>query len=180
MKTKNHSEIISTNFQNYVEMKNISSNKSYCAKLLFNSIGAKTFNVLSSLSAPKQPSKLNYDELLLLETHLAQKRSIFIICHQFFSKCQSENQSIAEYVGYLHTDIGECEWICPCGCKAYFVDVILKTQFTREVRDSSIQEQLLKNEKWGFLRSCGRSTCSRSNKTRYERALIKISCRYSQ
>ena len=39
-------------FKNYVEMKGISSNKEYCAKLLVNSIGAKNFKMMVALASP--------------------------------------------------------------------------------------------------------------------------------
>ena len=36
-------------FKNYDDMKGISSNKEYCAKLLLNSTGAKNFNMVAAL-----------------------------------------------------------------------------------------------------------------------------------
>lgn len=40
-------------FKNYVEMKNLTSNEGYCAKLLLNSIGAANFNLIAALASPK-------------------------------------------------------------------------------------------------------------------------------
>lgn len=58
-------------FENYLEMKNIISNKEYCTKLLLNSIGAKNFNIIAALTAPKTSSELRYEELMsLLENYI--------------------------------------------------------------------------------------------------------------
>ncbi|XP_011876973.1 PREDICTED: uncharacterized protein K02A2.6-like, partial [Vollenhovia emeryi] len=77
-------------FENYLEMKNIINNKEYCTKLLLNSIGAKNFNMIAALAAPKTPSELTDEELMsLLEKHLAPKRNILVAQHQFLSKYQS-------------------------------------------------------------------------------------------
>lgn len=93
-------------FKNYLEMKNIINDKSYCVKLLFNSIGAKNFNAIAALAAPKAPNELQYDELMdLLEEHLAPKKNILVAQHQFLSKYQTEQQSIAEYVAALRSNI---------------------------------------------------------------------------
>lgn len=83
-------------FTNYVKMKNVDGNKEYCKKLLLNSIGAKSYNLLTALSAPKTPTELNYAELLkVLETHLAPKKNVLVAQHKFLQKYQSDTQSIA-------------------------------------------------------------------------------------
>lgn len=40
-------------FESLIQMKNIISNKDYCAKLLWNSIRPSHFNIVSTLAAPK-------------------------------------------------------------------------------------------------------------------------------
>lgn len=134
-------------FENYVEMKNIISNKDYCAKLLLNSIGAINFNMVAALAAPKTPKELSYDELMkLLETHLSPKKNVLVAQHQFLSKYQTEQQTIAEFMAVLRADIGECEFVSPCTCKASIADTFLRAQFIRGIRDNSIREQLLQSE----------------------------------
>lgn len=131
-------------FTNYVTMKNVNSNKEYCAKLLLNSIGAKNFNMLTALAAPKAPTELNYDELLkVLETHLAPKKNVLVAQHKFLQKYQGDSQSIAEFVAALRTDINECEFISPCACNVSIADVFLRAQFIRGIHNNSIREQLL-------------------------------------
>lgn len=133
-------------FANYIAMKNITSNEDYCAKLLLNSIGAKNFNMITSLAAPRVPSELKYDELLkLLETHLAPKRNVLVAQHQFLSKYQNDTQSISEFVATLRTDINECEFTSSCECNASVADIFLRAQFIRGIHDNNIHEKLLQS-----------------------------------
>lgn len=78
-------------FENYLDMKNIKNEKEYSAKLLLNSIGAKYFNMITALAAPKLPTALKYDELIkFLEEHLAPKKNVLVVQHQFLSRYQTD------------------------------------------------------------------------------------------
>ncbi|XP_037821697.1 uncharacterized protein LOC119610521 [Lucilia sericata] len=133
-------------FKNYTEMKAISTNNEYCAKLLLNSIGAKLFNMVSALAAPKALNEVQYGELLqLLETHLSPKKNVLVTQHQFLSKYQSEGQSIAEFVAALRAEIGDCEFVSACKCKASVADIFLRAQFIRGIYDNNMREQLLQS-----------------------------------
>ena len=80
-------------FENYIQMKNVASNKEYCAKLLLNSIGSSNFNLVSSLSAPNKPNELPYDDLIkLLQEYLEPKKNVFVSQHQFLSIYQCRVQ----------------------------------------------------------------------------------------
>lgn len=138
-------------FENYLEMKNLKENKEYSVKLLLNSIGAKHFTTITALAAPKAPSELTYDELIkLLETHLSPKKNLLVCQHQFLSKYQTDQQSIAEYVASLRSDINDCEFISTCDCKSSIADIFLRAQFIRGIKDCSIREKLLQSEKSTF------------------------------
>lgn len=133
-------------FQNYIEMKGISTNKEYCLKLLLNSIGTNTFNVITSLAAPKSPTELKYEELLaLLITHLSPTKNVLVAQHRFLSKYQNDQQTIAEYIATLRAEIIECEFTSPCNCKISIADMFLRAQFIRGIRDCHIREQLLQS-----------------------------------
>lgn len=136
-------------FENYVQMKGINNNQEYCAKLLLNSIGAKNFNMIAALAAPTLPGELDYKNLMqILERHLSPKKNCLVAQHQFLSKYQEENQSIAEFVALLRTDIGDCEFFC--SCNASVADILLRAQFIRGLRDNSIREKILQSETTGF------------------------------
>lgn len=138
-------------FQNYVEMKNISSNKEYCAKLLLNSIGPSNFNLVSTLTAPKNPSELNYDDLVkILEEQLVPKRNVLVSQHKFLSIYQTEQQSISEFVTNLRSNISNCEFTSPCECEISIADIFLRAQFIRGIKDNSIREQILQSDKLEF------------------------------
>lgn len=130
-------------FENYLELKNISSNKDYCVRLLLNSIGPTTFKTLTSLIAPKNPSELTYDELVTqLVEHFVPKKNVLVAQHQFLSIYQTEHQSIHEFINNLRSNIGDCEFISTCECKSSVADIFLRTQFIRGLRGNSIREQL--------------------------------------
>lgn len=134
-------------FENYIQMKNIISNKDYCAKLLLNSIGPSNFNIVSTLAAPKKPNDLDYDDLIkLLDDHLEPKKNVLVSQHKFLTIYQTEQQSISEFVTSLRSNITNCEFISPCECKISIADVFLRTQFIRGIKDNSIREHLLQSE----------------------------------
>lgn len=131
-------------FSNYITMKGVKSNMEYCAQLLLNSIGAKYFNMVTALAAPKAATDLSYKELLqLLENHLEPKANVMVAQHKFLSKYQNENQSVADFVAALRSDINACEFVSPCDCKISIADVFLRAQFIRGICDNNIREQLL-------------------------------------
>ncbi|XP_046801270.1 uncharacterized protein LOC124418587 [Lucilia cuprina] len=138
-------------FTNYVNMKNVENNKEYCTKLLLNSIGAKHFDRVTALAAPKIAAEIQYDDLLkLLENYLAPKRNVLVAQHKFLSKYQSEGQSVADFVAVLRTDIIDCEFVSDCACKSSISDVFLRAQFIRGINDNGIREQLLQSNATKF------------------------------
>lgn len=138
-------------FKNYIGMKGIANNKVYCAKLLLNSIGAKSFNMVAALASPKSLDEIDYEELLqLLEGHLSPKKNVLVAQHQFLSKYQLETQSISEFVAKLRADISECEFVSPCACGSSVADLFLRAQFIRGIYDNNVREQLLQSESTKF------------------------------
>ncbi|XP_058983670.1 uncharacterized protein K02A2.6-like [Musca domestica] len=133
-------------FNNYIAMKGVSANKEYCTKLLLNSIGAKYFNMVTALAAPRAAADLQYDELLtILQNHLAPKKNVLVAQHKFLSKYQMQGQSVADFVAALRTDINSCEFVSPCKCGASIADVFLRAQFIRGLCDNTVREQLLQS-----------------------------------
>ncbi|XP_044741936.1 uncharacterized protein K02A2.6-like [Chrysoperla carnea] len=132
-------------------MKGMFENKTWCAQMLLNSIGAANYNLISALISPKSPTESTYEELIeVFETHLCPKRNVLVSQHRFLSTYQSENQSIADYVALLRQDITECEFISPCKCKISIADIFLRAQFVRGLRDNTIREQILQADEITF------------------------------
>lgn len=66
--------------------------------------------------------------------------------HRFFlSKYQNEQQSIADFVAALRSEIIECEFMSPCSCNVSIANIFLSAQFIRGVHDNGIREQLLQS-----------------------------------
>lgn len=138
-------------FENYLTMKGVFQDKTLCSQLLLNSVGSANYQLIVSLVAPKSPSEYTYNELISkIENHLCPKKNVLVAQHQFLTIYQQENQSIAEYAAALRRDIGDCEFISPCKCKANLADMFLRIQFIRGIYDSSMREQILQTAKDTF------------------------------
>lgn len=132
-------------FENYLQMKNVFTDKVYCAKLLLNSIGAAHFNIITALAAPEQAGELTYDKLItLLNVHLHPKKNVLVAQHQFLCKYQTQQQTISDFVAALKSGMDECEF--KCECQKSIAHVFLRAQFIRGIKDNSIREQLLQSE----------------------------------
>jgi hypothetical protein len=71
-------------FENFLEMKKITSNRQWCAQMFLNSPGASNYNMLSALLSPRTPPELTYDELMnTFEVHLCPKKNILVSQHHF-------------------------------------------------------------------------------------------------
>ncbi|XKL62911.1 hypothetical protein PGB90_002744 [Kerria lacca] len=117
-------------------------------QILINSIGMKYIQLLRNSTAPDDPrkkKKKKYQELIdILKIQLAPRINIFSEKHQFLSRIQKQNESIAAYVSALQELALSCDWTCPQeNCKKQFTSIILRAQFIRGLLDSDIGERLL-------------------------------------
>lgn len=136
-------------FENYLKMKNVSTDKEMCRHLLINSIGAEGYKVLCSVAAPNDPSMVDYDTLIAkIEQHLCPKVNILVEQHRFFNCVQGAKQSIAEFAAMLKLKIIDCKFgaacKCECKCDDKVADALLRVQFIRGLVDTYTREQLLK------------------------------------
>lgn len=89
---------------------------------------------------------LEYHNLIeVFEKHLCPKKNILVAQHQFLSIYQNENLSLAEYIALLRRDIGDCDFVSSCDCRASVTEIFSRAQFIRGIRDNSIREQLLQS-----------------------------------
>ncbi|KAI8123514.1 hypothetical protein CVS40_5888 [Lucilia cuprina] len=107
-------------FENYLTMKDVFANKTFCHQMLVNSIGSIHFKLSVSLIAPKTINDIFVNKQLLIISHL------------------------------LHRDIIECEFRSTCNCNAHISNIFLRAQFTRGLKDRTIREQLLQSEEAEF------------------------------
>lgn len=136
-------------FENFLKMKNVFNDLKLAAQMLLNSMGPKNYTLLTSLSAPKMPNELEYQEIVtLMEKHINPKKNVIVEQHRFLSCTQGLNQNIAEYVAALKQITTNCEFIC--ACKSTIDYIFLRAQFIRGIRDQTIREQLLMSTEMTF------------------------------
>lgn len=104
-------------------------------------IGAKTYALLKSLTAPDLPSSKSYDTLRkLLGDHLAPKPSVIGERAKFYRRSQRETESIAEFVAELRSLSSSCEF-------DNFLDEALRDRFVCGLRREDIQRVLFAEDK---------------------------------
>ena len=152
-------------FENYCVLKQINGNKQYCARLLMNSIGAKHYETIVAISAPRHVQDIAYDELLnILSLYFAPKRNVLVVQHEFLSTYQKEEESIAEYCASLRRNINACQFISPCDCRNDISDIFLRAQFIRGIKDNHIREELLQAEETDFKKIVEKSVSLEASK----------------
>ena len=79
--------------------------------VLLSFVGAKTYNLLRSLTAPAKPSEKTFKENVdLLKGHLNPKPLVIAERYRFHKRDQQKNESIAEYIAELRRLAEHCEF----------------------------------------------------------------------
>ncbi|KAL4717572.1 hypothetical protein ACJJTC_000721 [Scirpophaga incertulas] len=134
--------------ENYLQIKNLQGDslqtKQMKAKILINSLGAKYYQLLSSLTAPDLPSNKTYDELIkLLDRHLCPLANVHTERHKFLSRIQKPDESKLQYIAALKHLSTTSNWNCEEPDCSKPVSIILQAQFIRGLLDIEIREQIL-------------------------------------
>lgn len=104
-------------------------------------IGAKTYALLKSLTAPDAPSSCEFDDLLkLLGDHLAPQPSVIGERAKFYKRSQRSGESIAEFVAELRSLVQSCEF-------GSFLDEALRDCFVCGLLREDIQRVLFTEDK---------------------------------
>ncbi|KAK8780554.1 hypothetical protein V5799_018103 [Amblyomma americanum] len=104
-------------------------------------IGAKTYALLKSLTAPDAPSSRGFDSLLkLLSDHLAPQSSVIAERAKFYKRSQRSGESIAEFVAELRRLVQSCEF-------GSFLDEALRYCFVCGLLREDIQRVLFTEDK---------------------------------
>ena len=105
---------------------------------LLTAMGDKAYTLSHSLTSPKFPEDLKYDELVKVITdHLAPTPSCFLARYQFHKRMQSDSESISDYSAALrelgvYCEFGEC------------LEHSLRDQFIVGIKNSALQEKFFK------------------------------------
>ncbi|BES98989.1 Hypothetical Protein NTJ_11805 [Nesidiocoris tenuis] len=152
--------------ENFLAMKGLGLSESASAaekaevdeakRLLFiNCLGAKYFELLSNLTAPNRPADTSYEEAVsLLREHLSPKQNVLTEQHRFFSRSQGATESVSDFVTALKHLIKTAEFKCECEaaatCSKSIMNLVLRAQLIRGLRDSDIREKILQKEDISF------------------------------
>lgn len=125
--------------------------------VLINCIGAKNYQLLSSLTAPDTPASKTYTELInLLRKHLSPKPNILTEQHKFFSRNQRPGESITFYITALRELTKNANFVSKCetdDCTKNLLNIMLRAQFIRGLNDSDIREKILQQTEITFENS---------------------------
>jgi hypothetical protein len=135
---------------NYITIRGLVTNtpevNAQKVQIFINCLGPKTYQTLTSLTAPDLPNKKDFKTLTtLLKNHLSPQASEIAEQHKFLLRLQHEGESIANFVADLKMHTTNCNFICP-SCKHSTTDTHLRSQFIRGVRDNDIRERLLQQK----------------------------------
>lgn len=145
-------------FENYLRLKNVFDDKKVCAQIFLNSIGPSTYDLLCTLTSPRNISDYTYDELtVLLDNHYPKQNEI-VEQHKLLSRVQNSNESISDYVTALRKQISSCKLTCSA-CRAPVSELFLRAQFIRGLHDSTIRENLLQQKDLSFGPGSRKSNC---------------------
>lgn len=133
--------------ENFLRLKNLTGDDEETnrrkVQVLLNCLNPRTFLTLTTLTAPKQPNELKYEELLeMLINHLNPPSSEVAEQHRFVLRLQQESESVAQYVASLKKIATTCNFICH-SCNASTIETHLRSQFVRGVSDNNIRERIL-------------------------------------
>ena len=104
---------------------------------LISTIGAKTYGLLRSLTAPDKPSTKTFAQITnLLKNHLAPEPIVIAERFRFYKREQKEGESLAEYIATLKKLTAHCKF-------GNFLQEALRDKLVCGLNNKMIQERLL-------------------------------------
>ncbi len=108
--------------------------------ILLSVCGAKTYNLVRSLTAPAKPAEKSYDALTaLLKKHYNPRPSMIVQRFKFNSRVKQTGESVADFVAELRRLSEHCQY-------GAVLDDMLRDRLVCGVNDSRIQRRLLGEE----------------------------------
>lgn len=139
---------------NYFELNNLVSDDEKTDKkkvqLLISCLNPKYFQLLTELTAPEQPKSIKFNILItLLKNHLCPTPNEIAEQHRFYIRNQNDGETISVFVKELRKLTLHCNFNCK-KCKASTIDIHLRSQFVRGLKDTDIREKLLQETDMTF------------------------------
>lgn len=105
--------------------------------ILLSVCGASTYKLMSSLTAPRKPGEVDFQELVKLMTdHRDPKPSVIVQRFKFNSRARKPDESISTYIAELRRVAIECKFDT-------ILDEMLRDRIVCGVADDRIQRRLL-------------------------------------
>ena len=110
----------------------------YISANLLTALGRSTYNLLSSLTAPKKAEEFKFAEIIaLLTNHFTPPPSCILARYRLHNRNQSEQETVADYAAALRELSVHCQF-GPC------LEHALRDQFIVGMKDSATQEKLFR------------------------------------
>jgi len=140
--------------ENYFELNDLVSDDETTDKkkvqLLISCLNPKYFQLLTELTAPEQPKSMKFKILItLLKNHLCPTPNEIAEQNRFYIRNQNDGESISVFVKELRKLTLHCNFNCK-KCKASTIDIHLRSQFVRGLKDTDIREKLLQETNMTF------------------------------
>ena len=111
------------------------------------SVGAKTYKLIRSLVAPRDPKEKSYVELAkLVQDHYKPKPSVIVERFKFNTRCQQQGENISVFLAELRRLSENCEF-------GATLDEMLRDRLVCGARDNKIQRRLLAEPKLTLKRA---------------------------
>ena len=115
--------------------------------VLLSVLGAKTYSLLRSLTAPDKPQDKSYEQLVtILKAHFEPKPLLIAERFHFYRRNQAIGESLAQFVAGLRRLATHCEF-------GDQLNDALRDHFVCGLRSESIQKRLLSEQALTFTRA---------------------------
>ena len=105
--------------------------------ILLSQVGASTYHLIKSLTAPSQPTEKTYAELVVLvRKHLEPSPTVTVQSHKFNMRVRKQGESVAEFLAALRGLSEHCEF-------GTAIQDTLRDRVVCDIGDRYIQRKLL-------------------------------------
>lgn len=139
-------------FEAFMARKKIPTDDKNLTQTFLTSLGIIGFRVLVPVLYPNHPREFHYKELLpILHGHFHPVKNEVNTLHNFLLLKQKDNQTITDYANDVKSYLAKnnlnpnCKGCRRNHCNSLISNIMLRTQFIRGIKDTIIQEQILKS-----------------------------------
>lgn len=132
----------------YLEANEVKENK--MVPILLSTIGAKTYGLLRSLTAPKPPREKSFKDLCtILKKHFNPAPLVIAERYRFHRRDQAAGESVADYVAELRRLAAKCKF----EDTKEFLEESLRDRFVCGLKTESVRKRLLTEAELTFSKA---------------------------